>query len=217
MLPIRGTTNSTTVIKRAAPIDLAIEGLTGANPGFYYTAGNTGLGLACATTGCGTLSVAFNTGGLNSAFVDMATYAGDYDEFRVKKLWFDCMYSTNSVAPSGTAVVVGPTGTPIFQIVFDPNSQIPPSTNTTLLSYNNVEIWHPSTGNSRRIIEIEPRMTPISAGLEVQGTPWIANSFYNSSTLGFLKMFVDISMCTAQFQGTLTIYPTIEVEFRRQT
>jgi len=205
-----------TVIKRAMPFDLAVEGTGGANPGFYYTAGNAGLGMACATTGAGTLSVAFNAGGLNTTFLDMATYAGQYDEFRVKKLWLDCMFSTNSVAPSGTAVVIGPTGTPIFQMVFDPNSQVPPSTVTSLLSYNNVEIWHPSTGNSRRIIEIVPALAPLTLGYEVKSATWISNASYNTSTLGFFKMFADISMCTAQFQGTLTIYPSIEIEWRRQ-
>jgi len=223
--PVRGITQSVTIVKRGAPIPLYLNGsgIT-SYPGFNANSTNYGYGISFLTQGCNALSYSFNTAstGLTSTFVDVATFASIYDECRIKRILLDCMISTNAVAPTGgvadTSQIVA---SPIIQCVYDANSYTPPNTVTTLLGYSNVELWHASTGNSRRVFSFVPHVAPIVAssnpanGAELPSSGWFSSGYYNTSSQGFLKMWFD-SESVGGVQGIMTIYPTIEIEFRRQ-
>lgn len=220
-----GTTAGVSVIKRAYPLKLYING-TGiaASNGFYYDSLNYGNGIGFQLLGAGSVQM-FNssaTTGPSFNFPDMSTYAGLYDEFRIKSFTLDCMMSTNSVAPSGTVDGNQLIAAPIFQVVSDPNDGNAPSAVTSLLSYNECEIWHASTGNSRRAFTIVPKVGPLAAtGLTVPGMElghqWISALQYSTCIHGFIKMYYDFeAFSTGGCQGVLTIYPIIEVEWRTQ-
>jgi len=190
------------------------------------TAANYGYGLSAQIYGCAGVLYNFSavsSGALTFSFNDMASYAAVYDEFRIKRVWFDMMVSTNSVAASGAALDSAQVvAAPIFQVVFDPNSGTPPGSNTTLLGYDSVEVWHASTGNSRRTFTFTPKVLPLpstsapATGIELQ-SPWMSAASYGTTGLlsGNLLMYYDFEG-TGGVQGLLTIYPSIEVEWRRQ-
>lgn len=214
------------MIKRATPIQLYLNGPVASigAPGFYYNGTNYGYGIGFGLNGCANTVMNFSSATTNPAFSfpDMATYAGIYDEFRVKSFSLDCMVSTNAVAPTGGTDASQLTAAPIIQFVCDPNESVAPASVTSLLSYNTVEVWHASTGNSRRTVTIRPNSAPLNGtglsavGLEV-GNSWVAASQYSSSLMGFIKMYYDYEAAIlGGVQGVLTIYPIIEVEWRTQ-
>jgi hypothetical protein len=192
--------------------------------GFDLNATNYGFGLGVAFYGCNSMSLSFSaaTTGPTFTFPDMAAYAGIYDEWRIKKVWLDCMVGTNAVAPTGGADSTQIVTAPIFQIVYDPNDNTPPGSSTSLLSYQNVEVWQANPAASRRLIEFTPTPTPLIStagptGYELPNGGWYSATSYNSALSGFLKMYYDYEgSVTGACQGTLTIYPIIEVEWRRQ-
>jgi hypothetical protein len=224
---LQRVTNSVTIVKRSQGIPMFLNGpgIATGQQGFDLSGTNYGYGLAITIYGCSSCSPGFSAAntGPTYTFADMASYAGIYDEFRVKRVWLDCMVGTNAVAPVGTSDALQLVSAPIIQIAFDPNDNTPPPNAGALIGYQNLEVWHASAGNSRRIVEYIPSLAPMTAtnstGVELQGPQWISAVNYTTQSppMGYIKMFYDFEgSANAGCQGTFTIYPTIEVEWRRQ-